>query len=325
LPEKIKRIISIGTVAAAVVILGVLIVPAMMNPNALAVYLNENFIGYIPISGDLDSEAVHEQAVSHLESSIGTSVIVDQRVTVRPARATRNNTMRREEMNRTLASSFTYQILATAIYVNNQREGIVRTSACADEVISLFQRPLMNENTRYVEFVEPFDLRPVIVDLDTADILAPLDAVAVLDRPVNTIVPYIIQPGDSLSLIALQFGLSAERIAIDNNMTTTAIINPGNTLMIHTRKPLLSVRTVDETLTSQVIPMDVEVIPNPDLPELQRVIVQEGSDGEQQIAHRITRVDGRIVDEEILQYQIVRYPVTHIVQEGTGAPTIERR
>jgi len=96
-------------------------------------------------------------------------------------------------------------------------------------------------------------------------------------------------------------------------------------LQIYTVRPLMSVRTVDETLVTEPIPMDVEIHLNPTLPEGQRTIIQEGQDGERQIAHRIIRIDGVEVEREVLEYEIIREPVTHIVQDGSGAAVIERR
>jgi len=278
------------------------------------------------MNADLDSQIVHDQAVAHLESSLGgTSVIVDQRVTIESARARQADILQRAELNRLLANGFTYQVLAMAIFVDGNFEALVRTEACAQEVQEIKQEPFITSNTISVEFLVDFDVFPEVVNLEEEDILDPHAVVTRLDRPVNTLHAYTIQSGDFLGAIALRFNTTPERIAANNNMTTSAILQPGNVLQIETQRPLLSVRTVDETLTTEPIPMQVEVRQNPDLPESQRNVIQEGQDGEQQIARRITRIDGVQVNDEILQDQIIRAAVTHIVEEGTGQAVIERR
>jgi len=324
--KKVKKVLSMGTVAAAAVALVVFLVFALSNHNALAVYLDGRFVGYISMNADLDSQIVHDQAVAHLESSLGgTSVIVDQRVTIESARARQADILQRAELNRLLANGFTYQVLAMAIFVDGNFEALVRTEACAQEVQEIKQEPFITSNTISVEFLVDFDVFPEVVNLEEEDILDPHAVVTRLDRPVNTLHAYTIQSGDFLGAIALRFNTTPERIAANNNMTTSAILQPGNVLQIETQRPLLSVRTVDETLTTEPIPMQVEVRQNPDLPESQRNVIQEGQDGEQQIARRITRIDGVQVNDEILQDQIIRAAVTHIIEEGTGQAVIERR
>ena len=323
----VKRIFSITTVGVAVMALVVMLVINLGRHNALAVFLDDQHMGYISMHPELDSETVHNQAVAHLESGLGTTAIVDQRVTITAARARNTEIMSQVDMRRLLTTEFTYQIVATAIYVEGRFEALVRTESCAEHVAEMLKDRWVTDTTSYSSFVEEWELHPRVIDLefDEADLFSPQEALARLDRMTDARTTHIVQSGDMLSTLAVQYNTTIDRIATVNNMTRHAMLIIGMELQIETRKPLLSVRTVDETIITEVIPMPIEIIHNADLPESQRIVIQEGQDGEQQIARRIIRIDGVQVDYEVLQYQVLRQPLVHIVEEGTGVAIIERR
>lgn len=321
------RAISIGAVGVATFIVVGLLLLNLFSHNALAVYMDEVRMGHVTINRDWEPDHVHYRAVAHLESRRGTTVIVDQRVTTRPTRAGRRNIMSLSEMSSLLSDNFTYKISATAIHVNDSLEAVVRTEACALNAAQMLKAPFITENTVVAEFVEDWQLVPWLIDEENEDVelLTPLDAAERLERPAVSRIEYVVQGGDTLGALAMRFNTPMDRIALINDITTSTIIRPGDTLYIETRRPLLSVRTIDEVLVSEEIPMPIEVIYNPDIPESQRVVIHEGQPGEQLIARRITKVDGVQVSYEVSQHQIVRDAVTHVIEEGTGQPVVERR
>ena len=331
--NKLKRAISLTAVGLATFAVVAMLIINLFTHNALAVFMDGQHMGYISMNSDLDSQTVHNSAVSRLEDRRRAPVMVDQQITIEPARAGRRNIMSQEDMRRLLVDNFTYQMEIIAIYVNGVFEVLVRTPHCAESVAEMLKDPFVNENTIEAEFIDSFQLVPRFIndsvdnpEIDVYnDLRTPLDAVAALDRPTITRTAYEVQSGDTLGAIAVRFNTTPERIAFLNDRTTNVILRPGEELIIETQKPLLSVRTIDETLSVDIIEMPVEVRYNPDLPEAQRNTIQEGQDGEQQTALRITRVDGVQVSYEVLTNRIIREAIPHIVEEGTGRPVIERR
>ena len=300
---------------------------SLTQPNALAVYLDGRHIGYIALDSELEAATIQAQAVAHLtDNVVGAAVIVDQEISISPARARGGEQMSRSEMLSRLEQHFTYQISAVAIYVNGRYELTVSTVAHADEVASLLQRYRINANTVEYGFVEDWELRPNIIESDQLQYLfTPHVALDRLNRNTTVMYPYEVQSGDQLGVIAVRFGTTVTQIARDNNMTTEAIIQPGQILQVNTVRPLLSVRTVDEITTLEESEMEVETRYNPTLAMGTINIITYGTTAQSQVTRRITRIDGVEVSNEIIHEQVMRQPTVQIEEIGTSETAITRR
>jgi len=326
LTPAVKRILSLIIALAVVGTFAVMILLWATSPNALAVYLNDLQVGYMPMDRETTSESFHEDVIAHIEGREQTNIITSYEITVRSARlVSGRNIFERQNMVGRISMAMSYQIVARAIYVENRFEVLVRGDNCVDEVVRLLMEPLVNANTQYHRIITPWRVEELVVDFDDDRLSSPLDAEGQLARIVPRYYPYTVQQGDNLGTIAIQFNTTPERIANANNITLDTIIHAERVLQVPTRLPLISIETVELATTEEDIPVQVIVQENPYQPTTHNVVLQEGSVGRQSVTTRTTLVNGRPVREEVLDAVIIRPMVDEITEVGTRPAGVEVR
>jgi hypothetical protein len=322
----VKRGLNLGITVLIIGAFVIMIGLRFFGNNALAVFLDEVQIGYMPMNRETTSESFHNEVVANLIDHHQTEVVTSQHVTVAPARwVARRNIDERGTIISRAGIRMAYQISVRAIYINNQREALVRSDHCIAEIERRIMSEWENENTVDSHFATDWSIRTVVVDHNYEGILSPMEAIRVLDRMETVRYPYEIQDGDTLGSIATTFGTTATEIANTNGITLATRIYPGNILYIYTRRPILSVITVDEVPTYFDIDMPVEETENPDMEESITNIIQEGSLGRGRTVQRITRLNGVTTRTEQLASEVITEPVPHIVEVGTRPAALERR
>jgi len=295
--------------------------------NALAVFLDDLHVGYIALSNELTSEEFHNDVVNHLEATYLTDVVVTQRVTIRPARrvSTRNINRDRSNMISQLGRNMNVLVVARAIYVNNNLEVLVRSENCVQQIenilINAWQTPYTIEST----FTANWRTEPITISPDDERIRTPREAIYAMDRAEVVYHRHVVQSGESLYLLARLYNTTVSDLANLNNRTTAQPLLINEVLTVRTRRPLLSVQTVDEITTYYPIEIPVEVRESPYMAMSTRNIIQQGVAGEQRVSQRITRINGAVVSTETLEAVVTREPITEIAEEGTRPAVIERR
>jgi len=322
LPPRVRALLNVGI---TIVIIGGLIAMLALrvfNYNALAVFLDNLHVGYITISGETTSESFHDDVIAHLEAHHLTSVLTTQRITVEPARwvAGRNITRDRGSMISQLARLMEpdIQIVARAIYVNNHREAIVRSQSYVDQIVHILQNNWVNDYTEEVGFTADWRVETYITHPNNEYLRTPGQAIGHMDRLEITYSMHVVQPGENKTVIARMYDTTANDIANVNNILLSAVLHPGDELRIRTRRPLLSVWTIDRI--DDYFPIEIPVIEteSPEIAESTTRIAQEGSPGEQRVSLLIEYVNGVEIRRETLEAEVTREPIARIVEVGIG-------
>jgi LysM repeat protein len=308
----------------------------MLVYNSFAVYLDGEFIGYIPYSEDLTSESFHEYAVLSLEAARGgVSANVTQTVTIEARRVSSSQRGSRGDILTALRMQMDYTIAATAIYVHGNFEALMRTQSCLDHLKDMLANrwppPPGAIRTGWEFFYSGGNValwEEVIVyvdpDPEVTEFTDATRAFSRLDRPRNTFYSYVVVSGDNLGLIATRFGTTLDRIMRYNNLTSHHIF-PGQTLLIYTSRPLLSVRAYDEIQLEEPVEMPIETRYREDWSSHETNIYSYGSAGVQVTRELITSENGVERSRVALEPEIITPPTTHIIEVGTGAGRIEVR
>ncbi|MCL2361215.1 MAG: G5 domain-containing protein [Defluviitaleaceae bacterium] len=323
---KVKRVLKFWSLGAVAVLFIVLILMSMFRHNAWAVYLDDRFVGYMPINREVEMYTVHDDAVRHLSNSHGAAVQVNEETQVRSVRARRGEIIAASEMTVNLAQRFTYQIEAFAIYLEGERVAILRNQSQVDHVEREIQREFFasDEQNIVASFEEDWVIRTALSTLDDLDDQG--EVIQLLSRPVTAVLEHTIRDGDTQGHLALEFGTTIERIGELNNITRDTIIHPGESLLIETTRPRLTVVTMGEVIILEIIPMEVIQEENPDLHISVTNILTEGRNGQRRVVQRITRVNGIQVGEpEEIDSDIVDDPVTQVEEVGTSTRAVEVR
>ena len=310
-PPKVKRVLrfwALGLIAIAFIILGLI---NIFGHNAWAVYLDGDFIGYMPINREVEPESVHESAVNHLSGFLlGATVQVNEQATVRPTRARASNIDEAPDMIRRISQQFTYQIAASAIYLDGERIAILRSASDAEHVANEIKRQFTTGSTLtdLTAFEEDWQIRTVMVEQD-AEMDSPNDVRQWLERPVNDVIRHVIRQNDTQGALAIEFNTTVERIGYLNDITRYCILGTGNILLIEITRPRLTVRTIDQETRTELIPYETETVQNPDL-------IRDGRAGEQEIVQRTTKLNGvQVGAPEIVSTRTIREPEARITVE----------
>jgi hypothetical protein len=289
--------------------------------------LDNQLVGHVAISDDIDEATMQAQAVNRLEASIGARVQVNQWTRTEPARAPGRDLYSYGDMIDKISRAFSYKIAAVAIYVEGQEIAVLKTQADADAVANRLMAPFRNDNTIDAQFVERWELRTKLVDLEDLDTAE--DALLQLDKRVRTMDVYTVRSGDNLGAIALRNNITLEKLLADNtdiNLTANTILRIGMEIKIETMNPLMSVRTIDELVRTETLPFETEQRDNPLEYITHNRVLEEGREGEQEITLRVTRVNGiQTGPEEVINTRTTVQPVTQVVEVGTSQTPPQRR
>ena len=314
-------IVVIGLIT--IISVGIIMISNALAYNALAVYVDDDHVGYIPLAANWSSEAFHESAIIDLQTRRGVGVSVDQTVTLEPTRAAASEIIQPDAMLSQISTHhFTYRFSAVAIYVwhahylEYRREVLMRSMADVEEAKRQLTYRFQNANTVEYRFDPDWKLVPVEIVEDDATFSTPLEAFQILDRPVRTYIVYTVMTGDTLSVIANEFGVQLADILRINHLNVNSHIHAGQQIWVITHAPLLSVITVEETSRVDVLPREVQRIEVETLPRAQTRDIQEGRDGEHTVITRITRRGSVIIYEEEIPGEVIIESVPRIFEIG---------
>ncbi|MCL2571728.1 MAG: G5 domain-containing protein [Defluviitaleaceae bacterium] len=320
--KRVLRFWALGLIAVAFIVLALM---SMLRHNAWAVYVDDRFVGYMPINREVETHTVHEDAVRHLSESLGAQIQVNEETVIDTARARRGEIVAAPEMIVRLSQQFTYRIVGAAIYIDGERIAVLRNESDADHVAAELKRPYVDDETTIdSSFEEGWQIRPALVDQDELD--NPSDVIQLLERPVSDVIEHTIRPGDTQGSLAIEFGTTLESLGRLNNITVDDIIRTGSTILIETTRPRLTVRTIEEIRMLEDIPMEIETRENSNMHVSASNIITEGSYGQQEVTKRIMRINGQQVgDPEIVSRRELRAPVTRVIEVGTSETVVQVR
>jgi len=300
--------------------------------NAWAVYLGGELLGHMPINREIEPASIHDDAVRHRRDILGVDeVLVNETVEVRTVRAGRRELYTSQDMIRLISQNFTYQVMASAIYLDGERVAILRNEAEAQHVRNEIIRRFENNYTisALTAFDEDWQVRQVAVDISNMneDMDNPHEVIQFLERPIQDLHQHVIRNGDTQGALAVEFNTSVDRIGYHNDIASDAILSVGNILLIEINRPRLTVRTVEEVEFIELVPREIiNTYNDTRLASMEPEIITEGRDGEIQVIQRITRLNGvQVGAPEVISSRHLSEPVAQVREVGTLESVIETR
>ena len=322
--NPLYRHIAIVVIGLTTIIaVGAILIANAVSDNALAVFVDNEHIGYIQLTAGWSSEAFHEEAIMELQTRRGVGVNVDQTVTLEPTRASPGDISSRDSMlSQIVHNYFTYKFSAVAIYAFNphegryRREALMRSMSEVDSARYLLTQRFQTSNTVYYGFYPDWQLVPVEIDDENVNFQTPQEAFARLDRRIREYVEYTIQSGDTLIGIARAWEMELAELIRINNITAGSTIMPGQRIWVVQQAPLLSVITIEEVESVVTVPMPVNRVYVTTLQPAHTQVRQDGRDGERRVITRTTRRGTQIIDEEEIYGEYIIEAIPMIVEVG---------
>lgn len=166
-----------------------------------------------------------------------------------------------------------------------------------------------------VEFVQKVQIAPIDIQPDQLD--DPQELLKALQT--GNVQPnvYTVEKGDCVGCIAKKFGISRQAIYENNPDIVDDKIKEGQKLNLTILQPALSVRTVEKVVENQEVQYETEVIQDNSLRAGVVQTIQQGKNGLKKVAFEVTKVNGQMSDEVMLNEQMVQPPVKAVVKKGT--------
>lgn len=128
---------------------------------------------------------------------------------------------------------------------------------------------------------------------------------------------YIVQEGDCVSCIAQKFNIDQQIIYDRNPWIVDDMIRVGDELDITMLQPELSVKTVEKFVEDQEIQYDTIYQKDETMRSGRTTVLKPGKNGMKKATFLLTRINGQILKEELVEEKVIVEPVSALVKKGT--------
>ena len=301
-------LILVALIAAAVL--------ALNRKNAVDVYVGETRVGAVKFNKKVSADSLRDIAVNKIENEIGMRIRANETVIFLPVHAQKKNMTTEEMIIAAIAGALTYKVEAAVITVDGERFAALKSEQEAETIRLNILNSYVQEGSVIVEkdFVEDFSVDLIFVEMN--EITDSDRAYAELTATTGAEQKYSVRKGDSLWQISIDSGMSLDEL-YELNPDLSSNIYVGQQISILTQKPVLSVRTVEEFIYTEVIPKSTEYMQNSTQLKSYSRVIQQGRDGQQDVTSHIERINGFTVDSKVVDYVVTVPAVDDIIEIGT--------
>lgn len=168
------------------------------------------------------------------------------------------------------------------------------------------------ESSKIVEDVQKL---PVAADPD--QIANPDEVLRILQQSDMKPTKYIVQQGDCVSCIAHKFGISKQLIYQKNDWIEDDMIRVGEELDLTVEQPLVTVETVERLVETEEIQHPVIYEKDETMPTGKTKVVKKGKNGSKRVTYRLTKQNGLMMKEELIDEEVLVEPVPEVMKKGT--------
>lgn len=302
------------------------------------VYVANEYIGTISDPHIVDqyvARKTKEVSDSHPEAHM---VLNSDEITIRSESKFKGEYNDSDALN-ALAANLTATALGVQLMIDGEVYAIVKDQETADLILDQFASRYVPEpevaasgdvqilsvhndeeenghkELQSVEFVEEVSTVSLKTDPEAIESVE-----SVLDRiSTGGVKPtkYIVKEGDTVLGIARKFGLTAQQIYDRNPWIVDDFLQIGDELDLTVLQPDLTVKT--EEIVTEIMPIryETEYIEDPTLREGRTVVVTQGVDGLKRVKYLVTKLNGEMTKEELLDEFVLEEPVKAVVKRGT--------
>ena len=315
LPPKPIAITVLGVVVIGIVIW------SLTHKNAKEVYVGDTLVGIIkPTNKEIQTaEDLKNLALDELSQQEGAKVEVNEEVTLKPVRASKDEIIQIPEAIDNISKNFTFKVEATVITIDGETITTVKNEEEANKILNSIKDKYINKDIKQVDdstFVQNVKLENKYVA--EQDILTNEDALSILTANKDQGKEYEIKEGDTLYQIAIDNNMSLEEVLKANpTITETTPLKIGSKINLIVPTPLLSVVTYEEAVYNEVIPKTIETVNNDNEYKTYKKVLSAGKDGSKQVTAKITKVNGVEEKRDIISEKVLTEPVVEKVEVGT--------
>ncbi|MEI7027562.1 M23 family metallopeptidase [Paenibacillus sp. y28] len=236
-----------------------------------------------------------------------------------------------------LGQMLTAKAIGAEIKVDGKVVGVVKDKETASQVLEELKAkfvPKPKENKKVMtlsasqseqpsgttELVSDGFMQQVEVsytDLGDSEPMNPEDLLQKLQTGDVQPTKYTVQKGDCVSCIAKKLEISRQVIYQNNPWIVDDKIKEGQVLDLTVLQPTLTVKTVERVVENQEMQHDVVYQKDATLRQGITKTIKPGKNGMKQVTYLITKANGLMMDEEVLEETVIEEPVSEVAVKGS--------
>lgn len=330
----IAKTVSVVGVITAIVWGGHTFVHSSLT-NVYHVAINGQQVGTVKDTAEV--EQVKQLKAKELAQS-GEEVrmkVKEPEVTFQVEKVFMEETNDKEVLSR-VASAITAYPVGTELVVDGKPMGIVKDEQTADQLLESIKDTALEKKKESgtvrvlsassappaqvvelekVEFVQKVELKEI--EIQPQDVMSPEELKKKLETGDVQPTKYTVEKGDCVSCIAKKLDIPKQVIYQNNPWISDDMIKVGQQLDLTVLQPKLAVRTVEKVAESQEIQYETEYEKDDSMRAGTSQVIKEGKNGMKKVMIQVTKVNGLMTDETVLNEEIVQEPVKAVVRKGT--------
>ncbi len=315
---KDKRFLIGLAVVVVLAVGGFATYKALTYKNAYEVFIDDKSIGFIPINKTITEDELLNTAKAKIEATFKskTTILVNEKLKLNPVHAKKDSMFESNNIISVITEHLTYKVSAIVVSVDGVEKIILKDENEWKTVSENLKRPYLQEGLNIIssDFVE--NVTWVERHVEPSEIMTADKAYSILNQTTQAEHVVKVASGDSLWKIANDNGMTIEQVR-ELNPGISANLRVGQEIMLSVPKPLLSVKTVEESSQPSVILKEVERRVNPDYGKSYSRVIQQGSNGEERVTVNIIRVNGIETERVTISREIIVPVKNDIIEVGS--------
>ncbi|MEA5050489.1 MAG: M23 family metallopeptidase [Oscillospiraceae bacterium] len=304
---------------AACLVVCVTVILSMVNLNyALEVNYNGEMIGYVT------DEAVFDSAKKIIKSRMVTTTDDtnwDRGASLNIAVVEKSELSTEDIMAESLLSVSGTEIAeATGLYVGGTFYGATTARTLLEEDLNAVLQPYLSQASSLGGDVTVKFAR----DVELVDGIYPVASILPYEQLRDSVtsgeardIYYKVSAGDTAAAIAKENGISTDRLTELNAGVNLEALSDGETLLVATGEPLLSVKTVKYSTYTEAVAFTTTITRDSRFNEGYYWIVTQGESGEKTITEEIEYTDGVETSTTVVSEEVTKQPVSQEVIVGS--------
>jgi murein DD-endopeptidase MepM/ murein hydrolase activator NlpD len=209
------------------------------------------------------------------------------------------------------------------IYADDKNVGFFKNERDAKRTIDEVMTYFVDDNEKIVDSyfkenvrVEPY--KSVAGEFTTFD--GSEEALKYVLRGTDEERTHKVKKGENFWIIAENYGISVDNLVVSNPKVKPERLQINQEISLVVPKPLITVATVEDTVYEESIAYATEYIDDSSIYKGDNRIKISGKKGVKEIAAKIIKENGIVVEKEILTEKVISNPVKKIVRKGTKNP-----
>lgn len=305
-------------ISLIVLILLCIIVPyAIFANNAYSVIINN--VEVAKVKNKKMAETAMGSLKQQFEKDNEVIVAWSSQPTYKKVKASKKELYEGKALEEQLKKYMDYKIKAFILYVNDNPLVCLKTKDEAHGVLSdvedNFLKDMDKSIFKEIGFAEKVEIREEYCEV--SNLMSREEAKSFIINGTGQIKVHKVESGESFWSICRKLGITMEELTKANPGVNPEKIKIGQEINLEVSKPLLSIKTVEETIYRDKIPFEQKVEFSNSMYKNQTSIRVKGEYGEKEVQAKIIRINSIETQREIIKEKIIKKPKDQIIVKGT--------